>query len=82
VKPSQGSSARGKEKIVGESVRDSSDKTDQLIQEHEARAQQFEEQARTFASAKQNDQEVRALQAKARQERQEAENLRRLKAAE
>jgi len=65
---------------MGESARDSNPKTDQLIQEHEARARQFEEQARALASAKQNDQEVRALQAKARQERQEAENLRRLKA--
>ncbi len=67
---------------MGESARYSSDKTDQMIQEHEARARQFEEQARALASAKQNDQEVRALQAKARQERQEAENLRRLKAPE
>jgi hypothetical protein len=67
---------------VGESARYSSDKTDQLIQAHEARAQQLEEQARTLASSKQNDQEVQTLQAKARQERQEAENLRRQKAAE
>ena len=65
---------------MGESERYSSDKTDQLIQEHEVRAKQFEEQARTLANLKQNDQEVRALQAKARQERQEADNLRRLKA--
>ena len=65
---------------MGESERYSSDKTDQLIQEHEAQAKQFEEQARTLANLKQNDQEVRALQAKARQERQEADNLRRLKA--
>jgi hypothetical protein len=67
---------------MGERPGSSSPKTDQLIQEHEARAQQFEEQARTLANAKQNDQEVHALQAKARQERQEAENLRRQKAAE
>jgi hypothetical protein len=67
---------------VGESARYSSDKTDQLIQAHEARAQQLEEQARTLTNVKQNDQEVRSLQEKARQERQEAENLRRLKAAE
>jgi len=67
---------------MGESARDSNPKTDQMIQEHEARVQQFEEQARSLASAKQNDQEVQTLQAKARQERQEAENLRRLKAAE
>ena len=67
---------------MGERPGSSSSKTDQLIQEHEARARQFEEQARSLASSKQNDQEVQALQAKARQERQEAENLRRLKAAE
>ena len=67
---------------MGESARHSNPKTDQMIQEHEARARQFEEQARVLASAKQNDQEVRALQAKARQERQEAENLKRLKATE
>ncbi len=67
---------------MGESVRHSNPKTDQLIQEHEARARQFEEQARVLASAKQNDQEVRALQEKARRERQEAENLRKLKTTE
>ena len=67
---------------MGEKPSSSSSKTDQLIQEHEARAKQFEEQARTLANAKQNDQEVQALQAKARQERQEAENLRRQKAAQ
>jgi hypothetical protein len=65
---------------MGEKASSSNPKTDQLIQEHEARARQFEEQARTLANAKQNDQEVRALQEKARHERQEAENLRRLKA--
>ena len=67
---------------MGEKASSSNPKADQLIQEHEARARQFEEQARTLANTKQNDQEVRALEAKARQERQEAENLRRLKAAE
>ncbi|MBS1245434.1 MAG: hypothetical protein H6R36_89 [Chloroflexi bacterium] len=67
---------------MGEKASSSNPKTDQLIHEHEALAQQFEEQARSLASSKQNDQEVQALQAKARQERQEAENLRRLKAAE
>ena len=67
---------------MGEKPSSSNSKTDQLIREHEARAKQFEEQARTLANTKQNDQEVRALEAKARQERQEAENLRRQKAAE
>ncbi len=67
---------------MGEKPTSSNPKTDQLIQEHEARAKQFEEQARALANTKQNDQEVRALQAKARQERQEAENLRRQKASE
>jgi hypothetical protein len=67
---------------MGESARDSNPKMDQLIQGHEAMAQQLEEQARSLASAKQNDPEVQTLQAKARQERQEAENLRRLKAPE
>ena len=67
---------------MGEKASSSNPKTDQLIQEHEARARQFEEQARALANAKQNDEEVRALEAKARRERQEAENLRRQKAAE
>jgi len=67
---------------MGEKPSSSSSKTDQLIQEHEARAKQFEEQARALANAKQSDQEIRALQIKARQERQEADNLRKQKAAE